>query len=236
MPDAWEFFWPTIVFEAVSLALLVIVAVTVSTVRNEPDATGRRLTATYLSVVMFVSLFVAVVSATTGVGSLAHLVGDESEETMYHSDTGMGEPVTREDEDFVATAVRAFALSGVATGVLLYHRRRMVDLVDDEAEETTDSGPATRIVHGYLYASQALALLGFVAGASLGLFGFAKAVVPDALSTHDTEEASDEGVRDVFTGTFLAVASLGVVRLQQVERERMDEVDDDQEDDDEPIA
>lgn len=242
MIEPLGFFLPNILVQVVSLALFVIVAVTVSSVRHEPDAKGRRLTATYLAVVMFAALFTALAAATVAVGSLSSLVGDDTGESRSvpslspEGDVeGFLQPDDYDDdeegnEDEVGSAVQAVLLAGVAGGVLLYHRRRTLQLIKDEGadaheEGQAEAGPARRVVHGYLYASQAVAILTLVVGASIGLYGFAKVIVPDALSTEEASDARDEGARDVFTGGFLAVASLGIVRLHEEERERMDEDD-----------
>lgn len=235
---SWGFFWPNILLELASLGLLLIVAVTVSSVRHEPDPKGRRLTATYLAVVMFFSLFTALAGSTAAVASLASLVGGEATGVDVFGSEGRFEEFEEEEsfeeegnEDAVAGAVQGVLLAGLAGAVLLYHRKRFLDLVDEAGDD--DISPA-RVAHAYLYASSLVALLVFVVAASVGLFGFVKVLVPDAVSTQELEVARDEGARQVFAGGFAAVAALAVVGLHRNERERMDEVDADDEDEPPP--
>src|SRR5688572_13109681 len=136
MISPWAFLWPNIFFELLSLGLVFIVAVTVSSVRHNPDPKGRRLTATYLSVVMFFSLFTALAGATAAVASLASLVGGEASgvDVFGSDEMEFGE----EEEDFedegneeaVAGAMQGVFVAGLAGAVLVYHSKRLLDLLD----------------------------------------------------------------------------------------------------------
>lgn len=238
MVEPFAFFWPNILFQLVPLGLLLIVAVTVSSVRHDADPKGKRLTATYFSVVMFLFLFIALAGATAAVASLASLVGEESSGVeLFSSETEFGD----EEDDFeedegneeaAAGAVQGVFVAATAGGVLLYYRRQMLELLEDEAgdaheDDAGDHGVATRIAHAYFYVTSSVALLVFVIAGAIGLFGFAKVLVPDALSTDEVEATRDEGAREVFAGGFAAVASLAIVALHKNERERMDEDDGD---------
>lgn len=251
----WAFFWPNILLELVTLGLLLIVAVTVSSVRHDPDPKGKRLTATFYAVVMFLSLFIALAGATAAVASLSSLVGEESSGVeLFSSETEFGDDEDdfaeeEGNEEAVAGAVQGLFVAATAGGVLLYYRRRMLDLLDDDVDDAADAegrgyGPATRIAHAYFYVTSSVALLVFVVAGTIGLFGFAKVLVPDALSANEVEETRDDGAREVFAGGFAAVAALAVVALHKNERERMDdaaadgvpEVLDEQETPEYPIA
>lgn len=224
------------------LILLLVVAVAIGSTRGRPDPQGRRLTATFLCVVLFLSLFTALFAATAAMGSFMDLTRTD-DEVSFGVDDGGGDFDEFEgeeegdfpdddggsDEDAVGDAVQALLVAAVAVGVLVYHRRRLIELTEEEGFR---DGPAATVFSAYLYTTSLLGLVAFVVGASMALYGFAQVVVPGALSSDEADFVREEGGRQLFTGAFLALAALAVVVVHQRERGRLDEPTADEE----PIA
>ena len=231
-------------------AVLLVVAVAVGLSRNVPDPGRRRLTATYLCVVLFLSLFTALFAAANAVGSLLAMAGgddvEEPEARFRPSFDEQGRPDFGEqfieetggaDEDETGEAVSSLLLALVAGAVVVYHRGKLIEL---EEEEGFREGPAATVFLTYLYVSSAVAFGILVVGAAQALDGFAHVLAPESLSSGEPDLVREEGARRLFTGGFLALAALAVVVLHQRERDGLDEPSEpeppDQADVDEPIA
>jgi hypothetical protein len=218
-----QFLIPQFGLEFVSLAVLLIVAVTVAAARSAEDPQGHRLPAAYLAVVLFFSLFLTVFSATSGFSSLMDLIGDDDVEAVddYEYDDSFGpddlvEPPGFAEDDFeedddeegtedeVGGAVLGFLTAAVAGAAFEYHRRKAVELVDSEGFR---DGPGRQVFTGYLYAAAFVAVLGVIGGGASALEGVAKVLVPGALEVGEVSDIREAGARQAFTGAFLAVLS-----------------------------
>lgn len=215
------------------LVLALLVATAVVSGRSVPDPGHKRLTATYLCAVLFLSLFTALFAASQGVGSLLAMAGgddveargvrlspsfDENGEPDFGSQLLDEEPES--DEEKVGDAVNALVLALVAGGVLVYHRGKLIEL---EEEEGFREGPAAPVFLTYLYATSIVALVALVVGATQALDGFAHVLAPESLSSGEEDLVREEGARRLFAGTFLALGSLAVVVLHQRERAALDD-------------
>lgn len=238
MPGEFFFFgFASFLSPLFGLILLLIVAVAIGSTRRQPDPQGRRLTATFLCVVLFLSLFTALFAATAAMGSFMDLTRTDDEVSFdIGADDGGGDFEDFEgeeegdfpdddgggssDEDAVGDAVQALLVAAVAVGVLLYHRRRLIELTEEEGFR---DGPAATVFSAYLYTTSLLGLVAFVVGASMALYGFAQVVAPGALSSDEADFVREEGGRQLFTGAFLALAALAIVVVHQRERGRLDE-------------
>jgi hypothetical protein len=232
------------------LVLALLVATAVVTGRSVADPDHKRLTATYLCIVLFLSLFTTLFAASHGVGSLLAMAGgdnvEEGDFRLSPSFDENGEPDfgsqllddgSESDEDKTGDAVGSLVLALVAGAVLVYHRGKLMEL---EEEEGFRDGPAAPVFLTYLYASSIVALIAMVVGATQALDGFAHVLAPESLSSGEEDLVREEGARRLFTGAFLALASLAIVVLHHRERNAADEPPEpeppDQADPDYPIA
>jgi len=243
-----EFFFlglGSIVSNLVFAVLVLVVAVAVGTGRGQPDPRGHRLKATYLCVVLFFSLFAALVAATSTADSLMDLTrsDDESaadfeEPTPFGGGSGFAggsrfDDGETTDEDAAAGLVGSLFLAGAAAGVLAYHRRRLLEMAE---EDDFVGGPAATVFSAYLYASSLVALLTLVAGTAIALSGLVQVVAPGTFSVDEADLARQEGAREAFVGGFLAMASMAIVVLHQRDRVLVEPDDDEPTFDDDPIA
>lgn len=223
----------SLISQVLVFILVLLVAIAVATGRGEPDPGRTRLRATYLCAVVFLSLFATLFSAGAAVGSLMQLVGDDDGEPTgdirlsprfgddsfdpseqfgdFDDDGG--------DADNVSDVVQGALLALVAGGVLLYHRDKLQEL---QEEPGFREGPAATVLHTYFYASSAVALIALVVAASTALHALAQVVAPGSLSTDEADIVREDAARRLFTGAFVALASLAVVVLHQREREALD--------------
>lgn len=229
MPGDFVFFGiASILSPLVFLVLVLVVAVAIGSTRGEPDPRRLRLKATYLSLVLFLSLFAALFAATGAMGSLMDMTQDDDSEVSFEEDESFDESDVSFDHDDgyddsegdAAGLVQALVVAGVAGAVAVYHRRKLAELTEEEGFRDS---PAATAFAAYLYTTSLIALIAFVAGASMGLYGFAQVVAPGALSADDADFAREEGARQMFTGAFLALASLAIVVLHHREHGRLDE-------------
>jgi hypothetical protein len=134
----------------VFLALIVLVIAMVAGGRGEPDPTGRRLYAIYLSTVTFIALFSVLGTGFFLLHSLLESILVDSasgcppgiehcfEPTMLGSGSGGNE-------------VLEAALLVLASGVVLYlHGRKLLDLVDEKPSADSPSG---RVILTFGYAT-----------------------------------------------------------------------------------
>jgi hypothetical protein len=219
------FFLPNLAFELVASAVLLIVAVTVAAARAPEDPRGHRLPATYLAVVLFVSLFVTVLSATSGFASLMSLIGDDDDSSEaidvqpqfgpddlldpgFEAEEFSDEDGDEEDtEDEVSGAAVGFLTAAVAGAAFEYHRRRAGELVDSDGFR---EGPGRQVLTGYVYAAAFVAVPACIGGAASALYGLAKVIVPTALAIGEAGDIRETGARQAFTGGFLALVSAAV--------------------------
>lgn len=221
----------SLVTDVLVFALVLIVAVAVATTRGEFDPGRRRLRATYLCTVVFFSLFATLFSAGAAVGSLMDYIGeDDDSEAEFELRPSFGDREFDPSEQYgdydepgaedeLSDVVQGLVFALVAGGVLLYHRGKLQEM---QREPDFRDGPATVVFHAYFYASSAVALIAFVVAAAIGVHALAEVVAPGSLSTDDPDLLREEAARRLFTGAFVALASLGIVVLHQVEREAMD--------------
>ena len=228
----------SLISQMLVFVLVLLVAVAVATGRGEPDPERVRLRATYLCAVMFFSLFAALFSAGAAMGSLMQLVGDDDGESDVEfrlsprfgdddfdaseqfGDFGdVDDDVDGGDEADVSDVVQGVVFALVAGGVLLYHRDKLQEM---QGEPGVRDGPAAVVLHTYFYASSAVALIAFVVAASTALHALAQVVAPGSLSIDQADTVREEAARRLFTGAFVALASLAVVALHQREREALD--------------
>jgi len=229
-----EYFIPQLGLEFLSLAVVLIVAVTVAAARSTEDQQGQRLPATYLAVVLFFSLFLTVFSATSGFSSLMGLIGDDEVHSVedYEFDEDFGpddlvEPPGFSDnfeenddeegtEDEVGGAVLGFLTAAVAGAAFEYHRRKAVELVDSEGFR---EGPGRQVLTGYLYAAAFVGVLGVIGGGASALEGIAKLLLPEALEVGEASDIREAAGRQAFTGLFLTVVGGLVVTAHLARRE-----------------
>lgn len=203
--------------ELVWFALLVIVIATVTAARGEPDPGRRRLTATFLAVVMGASLTVAVVASSVAVGSLASLLRDDEEASFSYEGEEFeedpfadGEDPGREDE--YATILYAGLVTLAAGGVFFFHRRKLDGLLADEAG--ADSAAAA-VAEGYRHIVSFLALVAVAGGAATAATGLAKVAVPDVFSADEADIARRVAAGTFFVGGWLAAVGYGVLDLHR---------------------
>lgn len=223
-----NFLLPELGLQFVLLAVFLMVAVTVAAARSGEDPGGHRQPATYLGLVLFVTLFLAVFSATSGFGSLMHLIGDDEVHSIEDVE-GFDEDVGPEDlvpepgvtgdlydeddgdedgtEDEVGGAVLGFLTAAVAAGAFEYHRRKAVELVESEGFR---DGPGRPVLTGYLYAAAFVGVVTAVGSGASALEGIAKVLVPGALEVGEASDIREAGARQAFTGAFLFVLAAAV--------------------------
>lgn len=225
----------SLISQVLVFVLVLLVAVAVATGRGEPDPGRARLRATYLCTVAFFSLFAVLFSAGAAMGSLMEMVGDDDDGESSaevrlsphfddDDDFDPGEHFIDVDDDGgdegdLSDVVQGVLFAVVAGGVLLYHRDKLQEM---QGEPGFRDGPAAVVLHGYFYASSAVALIAFVVAASTALHALAQVVAPGSLSIDDADTVREDGARRLFTGAFVALASLAVVALHQREREALD--------------
>lgn len=220
----------TIVSEVLGFILVLIIAVTVVTARAEPDPGRTRLRATYLCAVVFFSLFAALFSAGAAVGSLLDYIGEDDESEVdfqlsprfdddFDPSEQFGDYEEAGKEGHLSDVVQGLAFALLAGGVLVYHRNKLQEM--QRAPGFRD-GPAAAVLHAYFYASSIVALIAFVVAAAGAVHALAEVIAPGSLSADDPDLLREEATRRLFTGAFVALASLGIVVVHQREREAMD--------------
>lgn len=107
----------------------------------------------------------------------------------------------------------------VAGAVLAYHRNKLREM---QREPGFRDGPASVVLHAYFYASSAVALVAFVVAAAAAVHALVEVIAPGSLSSDDPDLLREEAARRLFTGAFVALASLGIVVVHQRKREAMD--------------
>jgi hypothetical protein len=229
-----QYILPEFGSQFVFLAVFLIAAVTVAAARSGEDPAGHRLPATYLAVVLFFSLFLAVFSATSGFSSLMDLIGDDVESVEFYEDEDFGpdDLVDRpgySDDDFtdesdeeegteeeVGGAVLGFLTAAVAGAAFEYHRRRAAELVGSEGFR---EGPGRQVLTGYVYAAAFVGVLAVIGGAASTLEGLAEVLVPEAVEVGEASDIREAGARQALTGAFLAVLAGLVVTSHLARRQ-----------------
>lgn len=195
-----------------SLAVVAIVVVVVTSARNEPDPHGRRVAATFLGAVLFVSLLGAVGASTAAVGEIGAAVQDDGEEFDIGDEElmigGGFEQPGRGDN--YADALQAALLAGAAVVVFAYHRRKLDVLLTEP-----DAGAVVRIAEGYRYLVVFLAVGALAIGAALAVSGLVKAAVPDLFSVEDDYLAQRVGLATFMVGAWLTGVGYVVFNLHE---------------------
>lgn len=224
----------SLISQVLVFVLVLLVAVAVATSRGEADPGRTRLRATYLCIVVFLSLFAALFSAGAAMGSLMQLAGDDDGESgaEFRLSPHFGDDDFDPSEHFVdvdddddgdegalSDVVQGVVFALVAGGVLLYHRDKLQKMQDEPGFR---DGPAAVVLHTYFYVSSAVALIAFVVAASTALHALVQVVAPGSLSIDEADTVREDAARRLFTGAFVALASLAIVVLHQREREALD--------------
>ncbi|HVF76577.1 MAG TPA: hypothetical protein VM938_16190 [Acidimicrobiales bacterium] len=207
-----------IVSNIVFSVLVLVIAVAVGANRGQPDPRGHRLKATYLCVILFFSLFIALFAATSTMGSLMALAAGEemgsgptfSDSPSFDDDSfGTLRGVeSHGDEEAARNLMQGLVVTAVAGALLVYHRRQLRNLA---ASDDFVGGPAAPVFSTYLYVSSLVGLFAFIVGAAMTLSGLAQAVAPGTFSSQDVETAVRDGAREGIVGVFLAAASMALV-------------------------
>jgi hypothetical protein len=128
------------VLEFLSIASFVgVLIIAVVANRAEPDPSGRRPQSVYCFAVSFVTILLAVFSATLGMVAIVSMIGSN----------GSDMPATR-------LAVIALLFLLVSLGLLLTHLRRGVDLA---VSSESPASPSTRVGQSYVAAISFIAVL-----------------------------------------------------------------------------
>lgn len=229
-----------LVQELVWLAILLIIVITVTRVRAEPDPGGHRLTACFLAVVMGFSVVVALLASTAAVHQLASLInedeghvvrsewfgfdpsteieaGMEDLERFEEFDDSEGFDEGREDD--YASALQAGLFAAAATGVFVYHRRKLRALLHDP---DVRAGAVGQIAEGYRHVLSFFGLLALAGGAAFAVYGLVRLAAPGVFSVDDVDDARRVAGVTFFVGAWLAVAGFRVLDLHREEESEVE--------------
>jgi hypothetical protein len=176
----------------VPLGVLVLAVIILAAGRGEPDTSGRRAFAVYLSAVSFVAIFTLVFASFAAVQSLANVFVDG-----------------RSEDAAVRGAVQAGLIAGAAVVVLVFHARRRRELRSGSDFDT--GGPAWRIDRAYLYAVCFVAVLVALFALGIGAYGAFRTLAPgvteEAITRHLERQ---EGVAQLISQVWLGLAAVYV--------------------------
>ena len=196
-----------------ALPALVLVAALVIAGRHEDDPDTRRPYVLYLLTVTFVSLFVTLLAGYAAVAGAVEAGVDLDDHEVVpaevlpiggdFADVGVVAGGRSNTERALASAVRSALLAIAAGVVFVAHRRRLDEVVDDEAFE---GGPGWRAWRSFLYTVTFVGVLLAVFSAAWAAYGLVRIVVPD-LTAADTTGESQRGTIQLVGYGALAVAS-----------------------------
>jgi heme/copper-type cytochrome/quinol oxidase subunit 2 len=176
----------------VPLGVLVLAVIILAAGRGEPDTSGRRAFAVYLSAVSFVAIFTLVFASFAAVRSLANVFVDG-----------------RSEDAAVRGAVQAGLIAGAAVAVLVFHARRRREL--RSGADFDAGGPAWRIDRAYLYAVCFVAVLVALFALGIGAYGAFRTLAPgvteEAITRHLERQ---EGVAQLISQVWLGLVALYV--------------------------
>lgn len=104
----------------------------------------------------------------------------------------------------VREAVQAGLIALAAAAVLVFHGRRLRELVSDPGFQTSS---AKRAYVAYLYAVCFVAVLAVVGAGAAAAYGLVRVVAPSVIATGPASLERDEGVVDVVANGFLALGA-----------------------------
>lgn len=193
----------------VGVVLLGIVALAGG--RNEPDPTGQRARAMYVSLVSFVAIFMLLFAIGTAATALANMAFAGSERTVdcaadpFQPEcvNGIGsfdleDSSSEEAVDAGRTrdALNAAAVGAAALGVLFWHRSRTREMLDDPSFE---GSPGERTYRAYLYAVAFVAVVVLLIAAASAAFGLIRWVAADSVTAGSTDAEQDGGLVQLVT-------------------------------------
>ncbi|HYP22287.1 MAG TPA: hypothetical protein VEV43_01830 [Actinomycetota bacterium] len=191
---------------------VIVLAILALSGRSDPDTRGDRARVLYLSLVSFIALF-TVLFALVSLGSTAarSLLDDGQSECIDPSDPacfgidaefGGGEQHTRELLNSTGVAV-------VAAAVLVFHRRRTREVVDDPGFA---GSAAARTFNAYLYAVAFTAMVLLLAAAAVALPALIRTIAPGLTATGDSSFERDAALLDLVPA-LVAGAGAAVIYL-----------------------
>ena len=221
----------------VLLGLIVLAVANAGSARQDPDPTGRRPYAIYLVSVTFIAVFVLLFATTALVTALVQIpLSDEVSRSAVGvtvaptvesgSETITAPPaegvspsgqvprqrplteLTDADRNHVREAIQAGLVALLAGLVLLFHARRLRELVN---EPGFAEGPARRAYQAYLYSVCLVSVLIFLVAGAVAAFALVRIIAPGTTGVETPSGLErDEGIRQFITSAFLAVAASGI--------------------------
>lgn len=239
-----------LLFPLVFLGVIVFGVLALVNVRREPDPTGRRLLAVYLTGVIFLTLFIVVFASFGVVSSLASAAFKDEPEHFFGGPGGFGSeefgvaeecfttpdggtqcgpssgsrtspPVNNDNnEGYWRSAVQS-ALILIAAGIVLVpHWRRLKGLT---SESDFDAGPAAGTYRTFLYVVCFISVVTALVAGATAAFGAFRAIAPGLASFTDVDFERSEGIVQLLGNAYLAGISLFLLRSAWPERTSLTE-------------
>jgi hypothetical protein len=228
------------------LGLIVLAVVAVAGGR-EPDPSGARQRAVYLSAISFVAIMVMLLAGFAAVASLTELIGHDSVRSIGASTTVRGSSSssssiggfstsgdeggtiegsfseTEDDnnsEHAVSGAVASLLVLAAAGAVLFWHRPRFRALIDGPG---LPSGPVRRAVQGYYYSVCFVTALIAIGAGAVALYGLYRIFAPGLSNPGvDQGDERESGLRTLFS---FGALTAGAVYLFLMHMRRPEEWD-----------
>ena len=203
MPFVWflSFLYP-LVF------IVLIIAAVAATIggRREPDHTGRRPYAIYLTAITFIALFTTLGAGFALIHSLAEIAfvnGDAASATTCPPGAVNcfgGSPYGEAQSSSGREALQTALITAVFAVVLYFHGRRLLDLRRDEPSPDTTGG---RVLNVFAYALCFVLLFVGLGAATAALTSVVDSIDPAS----DFGDAQGRALATLVTTVLLAVAS-----------------------------
>lgn len=214
-----------ILLVAVPLGLIVLGLAVIFNGRGEPDPTGRRTTAIYLTAVHVITVLLVLFASVAAFGRLTSLIVDEdarggsdsglsvddfggfAEEDPFADDLDLGGSDSSANDASLRDTVRAGLIALPALAVLIFHWRRREQFVAEADHIGSQAWRAERVGFYLICFVAALTVL-FAAGNAI--YDIFRLVAPGVAGAEDAKVGRQMAISDFLTMTVLTVGALFV--------------------------
>jgi hypothetical protein len=208
-PGGTEFLIPFVVVATATFAIVAVV-----TARRDPDPSGTRPYAVYLSLVLFVALFTALFAATAAVSNAIRIPLKDSITTLIPVGSTSAAPLVHGaidvDKQHTAGAVQAALIVIAALLVMWFHVGRLRELVQ---EPRFSDSPGRRTYQVYLHAVSFVSTTILIFAGAAAIYGLFRILAPG--TTDQFVPASlerDQGIAQAVSTGLLALLAFAIFR------------------------